>query len=440
MSRIDTQWGRLDGIVRESEAGRWDSLMPTLFASSHASFLLASQNHSTLFCAWFSGQREGADRCAIVVARLDAAKQRWGVPVVASVEDGRSNQNPVLFEVRGSQRLFLLHTSQAAGLAGVSQATSELRLLFSDDGAQTWSEPRVVVAQGHGAFVRAPIVHIADELVLPLYFTPAGEFDHAAQFSATIRSRDAGQTWSLSEASRIPGTEGAAGVQPAVVAFPAVGDTAARLVAFMRNRQGRGARILRSQSFDGGRTWSAAKATAMASNNSSVAAAVTERAGAPVLLLAFNNCATGRFPLTIAASHDGGATFVRARDIAGRDLIGGGNRFATSSCCTEQRRGEHSYPSLAIDPREPAIVHVSWTHLRKTIAYARVSLDWLFDPVAAVTTGEWQPHPQPLPRVVAPVAVAAPAPVRKTAPRSKAKSVALADRDEFPPLGGSSRK
>ena len=428
MSRVDTQWGRFDGIIRESEPGRQDSLMPTLFASSHASFLLASQNHATLFCAWFSGQREGADRCAIVVARLDAAKQRWGVPVVASVEDGRSNQNPVLFEQRGSSRLYLLHTSQDAGLAGVGQATSELRLLFSDDGAQTWSAPRVVIPQGPGAFVRAPIVHVADELVLPIYFTPAGEFDHAAQHSATLRSRDAGQTWSLGEASRIPGTEGAAGVQPAVVAVPAIGDAPARLVAFMRNRQGRGARILRSQSFDGGRTWSAAKNTAFVSNNSSIAAAVTERRGAPVLLLAFNNCATGRFPLTVAASFDGGSTFVHARDVAGRDLIG--NQFATSTCCTEQRRGEHSYPSLAVDQREPALVHITWTHLRKSVAYARVTLDWLLDPAAATTTGAWQPPP-----MAQPVAVAAPAPVRMArALRSKGKPVPLADRDEFPPL------
>jgi predicted neuraminidase len=122
--------------------------------------------------------------------------------------------------------------------------------------------------------------------------------------------------------------------------------------------------------------WDTALATALPSNNSSVAAIVVERAGAPVLLLCFNNCGAGRFPLSVAASYDAGVAFVCVRDISGRELVGGGNRFATSQCsCSEQRRGEHSYPSVALDPAEP-IVHVSWTHLRKTIAYAHCRNNW----------------------------------------------------------------
>jgi predicted neuraminidase len=425
--RINSVAGRFDGIVRESEPGRRDSLMPTLFRMSHASFLHFSQTYAALFCAWFSGAREGADRCSIVVSRLDNTTMRWSVPVVASVEAGRSNQNPVLFETASAPgRLFLLHPSQEAGAAGVSQRSSEVRLLHSDDGAQTWSAPRTVIAQGVGAFIRAPILELTatSELLLPLYFTPAGEFDHALQYAATIRSTDAGQTWSLTNASRIPGTEGAAGVQPAVVGWP--GSTPGLLVAFMRNRQGHGARILRSQSLDSGQTWDAALTTALPSNNSSVAAVVAERAGSPVLLLCFNNCGAGRFPLSVAASYDAGVTFVCVRDISGRELVGGGHRFATSQCsCSEQRRGEHSYPSMALDPAAP-IVHVSWTHLRKTIAYAQVSLDWLLDP-AAGTTGEWQP---------AALTATTAAPSRTRRPQPKAP-VALADKQQFPDLSAS---
>ena len=89
------------------------------------------------------------------------------------------------------------------------------------------------------------------ELLLPMYFTPDGEFEREGQYSAVVRSSDGGRTWS--NEAILPGTEGARGVQPAVVRIDSQ-----KLVAFMRNRSGVGARILRSESNDDGRTWSEA--------------------------------------------------------------------------------------------------------------------------------------------------------------------------------------
>ena len=204
-------------------------LKPNLHA-----FMQRANRKGDLFIAWFSGDHEGASRCAIVVSRFDYDANRWIAPVVASVETGKSNQNPVLFQ-RASEphRIYLLHPSQDAGPFGVSQRTSEIRLLHSDDRGQTWSTPPTVIfPRGRGAFPRGRMLTAKENvslMLLPLYFTPAGEFDHGAQYSAVVRSLD-GVTWT--DESRIPGSEGAKGVQPQVVRL----HSDARLVAFMRNR------------------------------------------------------------------------------------------------------------------------------------------------------------------------------------------------------------
>ena len=107
--------------------------------------------------AWFSGETEGADRCAIVVSKRDADKGAvWSKPVVASVETGRSAQNPVLYVWQGE--LHLLHTSQRAGPLGDSQRYSRVQrvCMQSEDGG--WEEPTIIMPEGRGAFIRGPIL------------------------------------------------------------------------------------------------------------------------------------------------------------------------------------------------------------------------------------------------------------------------------------------
>lgn len=105
---------------------------------SHAPFLFRAAD-KTVFLAWFSGDGEGASRCANVVSRLQVnadGSKSFTTPVVASVQSGKSNQNPVVFqkidepqrwENQSAQRhktrltflrLYLLHPSQDAGPFG----------------------------------------------------------------------------------------------------------------------------------------------------------------------------------------------------------------------------------------------------------------------------------------------------------------------------------
>jgi predicted neuraminidase len=68
-----------------------------------------------LLCAWFSGDSEGGDGVAIVVARLLHGSHQWTVPEVVSQAKSRSAQNPVMFlssNKEGTTTVNLLHTSQ----------------------------------------------------------------------------------------------------------------------------------------------------------------------------------------------------------------------------------------------------------------------------------------------------------------------------------------
>ena len=123
----------------------------------------------------------------------------------------RSAQNPVMF-LNADGVVNLLHTSQEAFQG---QGTSEVRHLRSTDGGVTWHEPKTMF-KTPGAFVKNQALWSADntEILLPMYYTPDGFFEHSTQYSTVQRSADGGATWRDSEPMR--GTLGNL-VQPTVV-------------------------------------------------------------------------------------------------------------------------------------------------------------------------------------------------------------------------------
>jgi predicted neuraminidase len=365
---------------------RRDVLLDRVLPSSHASFLHRSQNSGTLFVVFFLGQGEGAPGNGIALSRFDDAADTWSTPVVLVSDPRFSMQNPVLFDAPGGL-LALLHTCQDAGPLGVSQRTSSVLQWTSSDDGRTWTEaPQTVFPRGHGAFIRGPIIaKAANPLhrMLPLYFTPGGEFDHASQMAGVVDSHDGGLTWgSLAQVRTIPGTEGAVGVQPQVVRLPH-----GELVAFFRNRTERlGHRVGTSVSADDGATWSPLLPTELPSNNSSVAAVVLPDGR---VVVAFNNALSARFPLSLAVSSDGGVTFDRVFDLVGSHVQGGGEPgFAGPRGLA----GEHSYPSFWLDA-DRGRLWISWTHQRLTIAICELRLEF-FDGPGDVSVGEWNPRPR----------------------------------------------
>lgn len=103
----------MDGKVRFDREGKGSAIFPPPFDSSHASNIIALPDSGDLLCAWFSGDAEGGDGVAIVVARLPRGSDQWTAPKVVSRAKNRSAQNPVMFLNADGTAVNLLHTSQA---------------------------------------------------------------------------------------------------------------------------------------------------------------------------------------------------------------------------------------------------------------------------------------------------------------------------------------
>lgn len=356
---------------------RRDALLTRTCPSAHAAFLHRSRHTGVLHVAFFTGAGEGEPGNGIGFASLTASGA-WSDPRVLVTDLRYSMQNPVLFDGPDGE-LHLLHTRQDAGPLGHSQASSDvLHWLSRDDGA-TWIEQPRVFERGRGAFIRGPIVRTNDQqrVLLPLYFTPGGEFSHERQFSGFAESRDSGRTFQTDALIQIPGTEGAVGVQPNVVRL-----LDGRLVAFHRNRtELLRHRVGRSVSTDDGRTWSALAPTDLPSNNSSVAAVVLLDGR---VVVAFNNSHGIRYPLSLALSSDGGETFSRVVDLTTSERVGGGVPGVANSWLA----GEHSYPTMWLDDNA---LWVAWTHFRETIAIAKLELAFLDQGNGRSSIGLWNP-------------------------------------------------
>ena len=139
----------MDGKIRVDAEGKGSAVFPPPFGSSHASNIIALPDTGDLLCAWFSGDAEGGDGVAIVVARLPSGSDQWSEPKVVSQAKDRSAQNPVMF-VNREGMVNLLHTSQEAFQG---QGTSEVRRVVSPDGGVTWSRPATLF-KTPGAFVK----------------------------------------------------------------------------------------------------------------------------------------------------------------------------------------------------------------------------------------------------------------------------------------------
>jgi predicted neuraminidase len=244
--------------------------IPTPTPSNHASYLLELEG-GDLLCSWFGGTMEGTADISIYLSRYDRARDRWGEAVKMSEDPARSEQNPALF-CHPVGELWLIWTAQI----GADQGTALVRIRRSADGGVTWSPTESLFSQP-GTFIRhAPVVNPKGLLLLPVWHSNMrnafGDDESLVQVSA-----DGGHRW---EAVPVPGSRGC-------VHMDILENCR---VAFYRRRQADN--IFRSESTDGGLTWSVPKATALPNNNASIQA---RELGDGRIAIAYNDiCAAGR--------------------------------------------------------------------------------------------------------------------------------------------------
>lgn len=283
-ARVERQGGRVDFVFGKERP----------FEQCHAS-TLAETRDGTLLCAWFAGTQEQAPDVGIWLARF--AEGAWSQPERVAKVNPTAHWNPVLFrEPNGDVLLFFK--------VGPEIPTWRTYVMRSGDG-RLWTAPEELVPGdegGRGPVRNKPIVLSSGVWVAPAS-TESGPWRPFADLST-----DGGLTWHRTETWAMdsdPARPEDGAIQPTVWE-----SAPGHVHALLRTSQGR---IGRSDSKDGGRTWSKVRLTDLPNNNSGIDVLRLED---DRLVLVYNPVEEvwgPRTPLTLAVSPDNGETW---RDIA----------------------------------------------------------------------------------------------------------------------------
>ena len=293
------------------------------FPQCHASTI--AETRGGLVAAWFGGTRERHPDVGIWFSRQ--TRQGWTTPVelangVVSSSNRHPCWNPVLFQPKQGPLLLFYKV-------GPSPSSWWGMLMTSNDGGQTWSEPRRLPDGIVGPIKNKPVQLSNGDLLCPTSTEDAGWRVHFE------RTSDLGKTWEATP----PVNDGReiAAIQPSILFHPG-----GRLQALGRTRQ---SKIFEIWSEDAGRTWGKMILTSLP-NPSAGTDAVTLRDGRH--LLVYNPTVKGRSPLHLAMSIDG-------------------KNWQTALILEDDPGKEFSYP--AVIQTSDGLVHVTYTWLRQRVKH-----------------------------------------------------------------------
>ncbi|MFO0910458.1 MAG: sialidase family protein [Isosphaeraceae bacterium] len=306
-------------------------------------------DNGDLYLVYYGGQGEYATDTAVFGSRKKKGETAWSTPRVIAHDPLRSVGNGVVWQAPdGVVWLFYVVRD------GATWSTSRIQLKLSRDRGETWSDASVL-SNEPGMMVRnRPIVLSDGHYLLPAYHETGHDTEAVGPDSTSVffRFDPKAKTPVWEKSGPIRSARG--NIQPAPIEL-----APGKLVAFCRrggdyNRATRGF-IVRSESSDGGRTWSQGVDSPYPNPN---AAVDLLRLRNGHVLLVFNDCFHGRTPLTLAVSTDGAATFDRKR-----------NLVATPG-------QDYGYP-IAFQSRDGRI-HVVYTSDRRSVVnHAVLDEDWL---------------------------------------------------------------
>ena len=302
----------------------------------HAS-TLEQVSDGSILASWFGGSKEGKDDVSIWLSRR--TDQGWSEPQVVAKINDQPHWNPVLFDYAGKTWLWFK--------VGKDVHVWRTYVITSDDAGQSWSDPREVVAGDIGG--RGPVknksILLHDGAILAPASIEIGKGENA-NWNAFVDRSDNVLDWSSSDLVSYDHqqTRGEGVIQPTLwESQPGI--------VHMLLRSGDGW-IYRSDSIDGGVTWSDAYRTDLPNNNSGLDAV---RFDDGTLALVYNPISENwgdRSPLTLALSMDNGQTWPVKLDL-------------------ETAEGEYSYPAIIARGRD---LLITYTNRRKTITYRKVTV------------------------------------------------------------------
>jgi len=310
---------------------------------SHASTLLELENSETLV-AWYAGD---PGNNAIWSSRR--VEEAWGKPEKLVDEGPIAHWNPVLFrDPRGDIHLFYR--------IGEAAERAKSRVITSTDGGHSWSDP-VDIVPGCDS-LRGPSKNKVIVLDNGDWLAPSSVIEDQTWGAVVDISENGGETWERSEVVPLDREEfeGRGAVQPTLW------ESAPGIVhMLLRSTSGL---VLRSDSGDGGRTWSPAYSTGIPNSESGIDLAVMENGELALVHNPVGKNRGKRTPLVVSLSEDNGLTwpycYALEEDISD----------------TPDVENEFSYPAVI---RSPEGISLTYTWKRRNIAFWRLSIEHLKD-------------------------------------------------------------
>ncbi|MFZ2653392.1 MAG: sialidase family protein [Victivallales bacterium] len=312
------------------------------FKACHASTVIETRSGGFL-AAWFGGSREGGDDVAIWGSRK--RNNAWSEPELFAKVNAQPHWNPVLFSGSGSE-LFLYFK------IGKNCRHWQTWVMSSKDDGENWSIPKKLIPGNMGG--RGPVKNKCLELSDGIWLAPASS--EIGWWQAFVdRSEDKGRSWSRSgfvpmDKKNLSTDENGGQVQFQVIQPSLWESTPGSVHMLLRSSSGK---ICRSDSGDGGRSWSKIYEISLPNNNSGIDLAKLSNGE---LLLAFNPVGKNwgpRCPMTLVLSKDNGETWGSMLDM-------------------EKEPGrEYSYPAVISTSDGGAAITYTWG--RENIAFVKLT-------------------------------------------------------------------
>ena len=262
-------------------------------------------DNGDLYLVYYGGSGEYSADSAVHWSRLRRGENKWSAPQVVTPRPKLPEGNPVVWQA--PDRLVWLFSLVRPG---ATWCTSQITARISNDGAKTWSEPEILTKE-EGMMVRAkPIVLPSGDYLLPIYHETGNDPEWTAPDTCSLFLRYDVKNKKWSESNRIKSRLG--NLQPAAAAI-----TNDYLVCYCRRggdyKPTKDGYLVRSESHDGGRTWSPGKDSPFPNPN---AATDFMKLQSGHLLLVYNDSMSLRTPLTVAISTDEDKSYPHRRNIA----------------------------------------------------------------------------------------------------------------------------
>jgi predicted neuraminidase len=303
-------------------------------AYKHPSSITELDN-GDLLLAYYGGGGEYEVETAVYGARLAVGSEDWTTPVVLANNPMYSMGNPVIWQAP-DRRVWLFFVVRP----GATWSTSRIGAKLSDDRGVTWSDAFMITFD-EGTMVRSrPIVVSDGHYLLPIYHETGADTEMTAPDTGSVFLRFDPATREWSRSNKVLSRMG--NLQAGVVELEP-----GHLLALCRRggdyEPGDDGYVVRTESRDGGRTWSEGVETEFPNPNAAVDL-IKLRSGN--LLFIYNHSMDERTPLRAVLSEDGGQSWPRKVDLA-------------------SGAGSFSYPT-AIQTRNGRI-HVTFTSDERTV-------------------------------------------------------------------------